>query len=149
MYINKKTTPAIVLVCTLCFIGISSVFAQNQSKDTITTTQKTSDRVSAFNDAMLDAHIETNSLVWFGTGCILGPIGWIIATSSGSHPPASRLIGKSPEYVALYIRIYKKEAHYIKTKQGTIGCVVGSVATAVIVAFYMFLGMFASGMGGD
>ena len=136
MFINRKTTQIIALVCALCFL-CTSVFAQTQSVAPITTTQKSSDVVYAQSDAKRDALTETNGTVWFGVGCLLGLIGWIIAACVDSNPPAVRLIGKSPEYVAYYSDAYKREAHHIKTRKAITGCVVGSLVSIVLQVVLM------------
>lgn len=86
-------------------------------------------RMAAENDAKMDV----NGTLWFVGGCL----GWVIllggiitigaAYTVQPSPPASRLIGKSPEYVAFYTDAYKAKAKSIQTSKAWTGCVVGGI----------------------
>lgn len=52
------------------------------------------------------------------------------------HPPASRFMGKSPEYVMLYTQTYKEKIRSHQVMDATIGCVGGSLVAAFIWSRY-------------
>jgi hypothetical protein len=135
MFINRKTTRIIAFVCALCFL-YTSVFAQTQSTIPIITTNHTADLTSAIADGVKDAKSETNTTLWFAAGCFGTILGWLLASALDANPPAVRLIGKSPEYVAYYTDAYQKEARRIKTRYaltGCMGCVIGYVVYFVVL----------------
>jgi hypothetical protein len=74
--------------------------------------------------AEIDAEAFTNSGLWFLAGCLGTAVGVIIAYVYTPSPPASRLIGKSPEYVAYYTDFYKTKAKSIQTSKAWTGCLV-------------------------
>lgn len=82
--------------------------------------------------AEADAERDVNSTLWLGGGCLLGLIGLGAAYLIEPSPPAMRLVGKSPEYVAAYSDCYKAKGKSIQTKNATIGCVVGYAVTGVL-----------------
>jgi len=92
-------------------------------------------------DAKKDAEAETSSALWFIAGCLGGWLGLLIAHVYSPSPPAARLVGKSPEYVAAYTDCYKKRAKEIQTKNAWTGC--GIYAAAVVV--YAVLVVAAAG----
>ena len=86
--------------------------------------------------AKLDAQADVNKMLWFGAGCLFGIFGLGAAYIIEPSPPATRLLGKPPEYVAVYTDCYRDEAKRIRTKGAWLGCVVGSVLS---VAWYVVL----------
>ncbi|TET47144.1 hypothetical protein E3J62_02355 [candidate division TA06 bacterium] len=80
-------------------------------------------------DAEAAAEAEVNKLLWLGGGFLLGPVIVIVAMVATPSPPQTRLIGKSPEYVAAYTDAFKAKGKSIQTTQSLIGCLVGTVAT--------------------
>jgi len=48
------------------------------------------------------------------------------------NPPATRILGKSPEYVAAYSDAYKKEGKHIRTSKALTGCIIGVLVEVVI-----------------
>jgi hypothetical protein len=87
---------------------------------------------SACADAQRQATMDTSGGTWFAIGCLAGLIGWLIAYAMDSNPPASSLVGKSPEYVAAYSDCYKNKAKSIKTNRAMVGCLVGTTVAVVI-----------------
>lgn len=85
-------------------------------------------------DAERDAAMNTNSFLWFVAGCCGGILGLIIAYVYEPSPQASRLIGKSPEYVAFYTDFYKAKAKSIQTSKALTGCVVSVIGYVAYVA---------------
>ncbi len=92
--------------------------------------------------AKMDAQADVNETMWFVIGCLLGfPIGWpILPMVIEPSPPATRLIGKSPEYVATYTQCFKEEGKRIQQNQALMGCIIGSV---IVVGGYLILWMAA------
>jgi hypothetical protein len=84
--------------------------------------------------ARLDARVDVKGGLWFVVGCLLGLIGWIIAYVIEPNPPATRLLGKSADYVAVYIDSYKKEGKSIQSKRALSGCLVGEGITILLYA---------------
>ena len=86
--------------------------------------------------AEADAEAKTNKFAWFVIGCTSGLIGatygYLFYEPS---PPASALLGKSPEYVAAYTDAYAKKAKDIQGRNAMFGCVLtglGYVAFLVV-----------------
>lgn len=77
---------------------------------------------SACAQAQMDAENDINGTIWFGAGCLLGLIGWGAAYVVKPSPPATRLVGKSPEYVAQYTDCYIEAGKKIQTKKAMNGC---------------------------
>jgi len=81
-----------------------------------------------------DAEMYTNKDLWFCAGCCGGLPGLLISYIYIPSPPASRLIGKSPEYVAYYTDFYKAKAKKIQTKRARDGFL---ATVAVYVTLYI------------
>jgi len=90
----------------------------------------------ACTQAQLDAQADVNSTLWFGAGCLLGIWGVGAAYVIEPSPPASRLIGMPPDYVAMYSDCYKAKAKSIQTSKAIKGCVVDAVFWA---AYYIIV----------
>ena len=86
--------------------------------------------------AEADAQANVNTGLWFLAGCFGGWLGLVISYVHQPSPPASRLIGKSSEYVAFYTDAYKDAAKKIQTKWAWTGCL---VSTGVTVVSYVLL----------
>ena len=80
-----------------------------------------------------DAESATNKGLWFIAGCLGGVLGLIISYVYTPTPPSSRLLGKSPEYVAAYSDAYREKAKKLQTNMALTGCGVGAVAYIVYV----------------
>ncbi len=78
----------------------------------------------------------TDTQIWFIAGCLGGIIGVLIAAAIEPKPSATALLGKSPEYVAVYSDTYTEVAKKRQTKAAMNGCLAG---TLVSVAFYAIL----------
>lgn len=81
-----------------------------------------------------DAQNDVNGTLWFLGGCLGGVIAVIFAYAVKPAPPATRLLGKSPEYVATYSDVYSESAKKHQTNSALGGCAVNAIATAVYVA---------------
>lgn len=86
-------------------------------------------------DAMAAANMESTG-IWFAAGCLLGLVGLLISYLVEPKPSAIALVGKSPEYVAVYSDVYSKEVKAKNTKAAMTGCLIG---TAVSVALNVAL----------
>jgi hypothetical protein len=89
-----------------------------------------------------DADADADGCLWFcsgfslafGGGCLLGSLSLIPAYSYRPSPPLSRLAGKPPEYIAVYIDTYKEERRSTAASAAIVGCALGA-ATAGCLAF--------------
>lgn len=95
---------------------------------------------AAKHDADTDA--DDDACLWFcsgfslalGGGCLLGSLSLVPAYSYRPSPPLNRLVGKSPEYIAVYIDTYKEERRSEAASAAVVGCALGA-ATAGCLAF--------------
>jgi len=83
-----------------------------------------------------DAEADTNKTIWFIAGCLGGVLGLLISYVYTPTPPSSRVIGKSPEYVAAYSDAYRERAKKIQTDTALMGC--GAYAAAC-AAYYLLI----------
>ncbi|MBL8026147.1 MAG: hypothetical protein JNL74_07040 [Fibrobacteres bacterium] len=83
-------------------------------------------------DAYSDAEAEIGGGTWFAIGCLLGWVGWLIAYVVEPTPPASRLIGKSSNYVIAYTSAFKEKGKSIQSVKARNGCIVGTVVSVVL-----------------
>ena len=97
------------------------------------------DRAVAAAEA--DANKDVNKPLWFGAGSLLSgllflpipygyispPIGAIGTYFYRPAPPPSRLIGKSPEYIAAYTSTYKLKRGNIQVRWTSAGCLSGCI----------------------
>ena len=66
--------------------------------------------------AKSDTKKDVSNIIWFGIGCLLNWIWVLIGYVAFSPRPSSRLLGKSPAYVATYTDCYRERARNIQTK---------------------------------
>ena len=78
-------------------------------------------------------------------GCFGGVIGVILAYGVKPSPPATRLLGKSPEYVAFYTQAYAEKAKKLQTNSALGGCCVSTLYLAI----YGFVMLAAHSSTGD
>lgn len=119
-------------------------------------------QISAEDQAKQDAENDVNKSAWFTAGCIGCAAGWTIiilgdetedplprllaglgtivpvlpivyAASASPDPPAERLLGKSPEYLNVYVDSYVKEAKRQQVIFSAVGCGAGSIAAPIIL----------------
>ena len=90
----------------------------------VTLAQQNALQAEAIADAEKDAAIDVDTTRWFWGGCF-GGVGAL--TQIEPSPPASRLIGKSPEYTAYYTDAYKAKASELQSSAFRKGCVTGGV----------------------
>ena len=100
----------------------------------------------ARTDAQQDAQTDTKKWRW-GTGtciaasagsCILGAIGIIVANVHQPTPPTKRFIGKSPQYITTYTKIYKMRTRRLQNRYAVIGCIGGTTLNTILLRLYYF-----------
>ena len=96
----------------------------------VTLAQQNALQAEAIADAEKDAAINVNTTRWFWRGCF-GGVRALIQIYEPS-PPAVRLIGRSPEYIAYYTDAYKAKASKLQSSAVKQGCI---TAGAVCVGF--------------
>ena len=103
----------------------------------VTFAQQNSVQAEAIVVAERDAQADVNKGLWFLGGCLSGVVVPMIAYGVELPPPVTRLLGKSPEYVAFYTDAYKAKAKTLRVKSALGGCIVNGL---VMVAFFGPLG---------
>lgn len=105
----------------------------------VTLAQQLSVQAEAVNAAQRDAVIRTNQNIWRVFGCF----GGLFAVAGGylyePAPPASALLGKSPEYVAFYADAYTSKAKNIQTRGAIEGCIASTCVTAALYGVLIIL----------
>ncbi|MFP4467318.1 MAG: hypothetical protein ACLFP1_09715 [Candidatus Goldiibacteriota bacterium] len=86
--------------------------------------------------AKTDAEADVNKFVWIGAGFLLGPVGILLGYLVAPSPPASRLMGKSSNYVMQYTECYKDSASSAQGMDAIIGC---GIAGACAAAYYVYV----------
>ena len=94
---------------------------------------------AAEHDAAEDA--DADGCLWFcsgfslalGGGCLLGSLSLVPAYSYQPSPPLSRLVGKPPEYISVYVDTYKEQRRSTAASAAIVGCTLGA-ATAGCLA---------------
>lgn len=104
-----RRSVAVLMVLVICFLPISMETPSAQVAE-----------------AQAQAHTDFNSTQWLAIGCLLGVVGWAVATFAPPSPPASALVGKSPDYVAQYTEAYKKEGTQLQQNKAMVGCLIGT-----------------------
>ncbi len=92
---------------------------------------------AALMDAERDADADTSGVMWFGAGCLFGILGVAAGYLITPTPPAARVIGKAPEYVAVYVPSYQTAGKSIQGKLAIYGCLLGSVGSTIIYVMTM------------
>ena len=95
---------------------------------------------AAKNDADNDA--DADGCLWFcsgfslalGGGCLLGSLSLIGSYLHRPSPPLTRLVGKPPEYIGVYIDTYTERRRVVASSAAIVGCTLGA-ATAGCLAF--------------
>ena len=71
-----------------------------------------------------DAESDAKKIRWFFIGLLGNILGVLIASIYEPMPPASLLLGESPEYAATYTDSYRSKSRSIQVRQSVIGLVV-------------------------
>ncbi|MCD6578285.1 hypothetical protein J7L48_02280 [bacterium] len=129
----KLLTLIMLLVFLVSFAGseqnVVIVGGQNQGHQR---NMSSGDPISA---STVSAQANTNKMMWFGAGCLFGLLGVGAAYLIEPTPPATSLIGKNSNYVAIYTENYKKVGKSIQGKQAIWGCVAESLLVSLYYVF--------------
>lgn len=82
--------------------------------------------------ARRDATTDVGGCAWICIGFLLNLIGVGAAYVIVPHPPAARLVGKSRDYVEVYILAYRRQARSKQVSNAIVGCI-------GVIAFEVFL----------
>ncbi len=126
-----------VLFTTVLFIGMpflsiaASITKEIENKATTET-----DSAALIKTAKADANSDldnTQRVIWClaGVGCGVFTVG--TAALMDPNPPPRRLLGKSPEYVAIYTDTYTKEMRSSRVELASVGCLVGIALYGLIM----------------
>jgi uncharacterized membrane protein YfcA len=114
-----------LMVVALAFAVIAApVLAQSSETDTA--------RMAAEADAKSDV----STLLWMGAGFLFNLLGVGAAYIIVPSPPASRLLGKSSEYVAVYTDSYQSAARNVQVKNALIGCAISAACGLLTTLVY-------------
>ncbi|MDE0401759.1 MAG: hypothetical protein OYL97_10825 [Candidatus Poribacteria bacterium] len=84
--------------------------------------------------AIADAEKDTDKTSWFMAGCFLNILGIVAAQIRTPPVPADRLVGKSPEYVAVYTLSYQAKRTQLQAQSALWGCLTGvGICVGVLV----------------
>jgi hypothetical protein len=103
---------------------------------TVPTLMQASEMDDARMAAERDGKSDVNGMLWLGAGCCCGWLAVGAAYLMEPSPPASRLLGKSPEYVTAYTDTYVATGKSAQTSNAWTGCVVNALANTVILIIY-------------
>jgi hypothetical protein len=79
------------------------------------------------------ARANVNGNIWMLAGCVGSWLGVLLAYIYEPTPPATMLLGKSPEYVAAYTDAYRATAKSIQISKVWTGCIISGVLYLVYV----------------
>ncbi len=85
---------------------------------------QSSNATQACAQARQDVEMNINKTIWLLAGFFFQVAGIVGAYLIEPSPPASKLLGKSPEYVAAYTDCYKEAGKKIQTNAAIKGCVI-------------------------
>jgi len=83
--------------------------------------------------AQTAAKANTSGGLWFVAGCLGGVIGLICSYAIVPNPPATALLGKSPEYVAKYTDCYREAAKGVQSRMAWTGCGIAAVGYVIYI----------------
>jgi hypothetical protein len=95
------------------------------------------DAARAAMEGTQDAQADENAALWFFAGCLLGLIGVVIAVVAEPTPPPARMMGKSPEYLAVYTQAYRAEGKAAQLRSSLWG--VGTLVVGVVVLYVIVI----------
>lgn len=104
-----------------------------------------SNATQACAQAQQDAQTEINKTLWLAIGFVGGILGIIAAYVIEPSPPASKLLGKSPKYVAAYTDCYKDAGKKIQANAAIKGCVIGGLVYVATYGCCLLLNVGAAG----
>jgi hypothetical protein len=89
---------------------------------------QTNETQKACVQAKADAKREINGSLWLAGGCLIGLLAVGAAYLMEPSPPSSKLLNKSPEYVAAYTNCYVEEGRSIQTSNAVKGCLISVIS---------------------
>ncbi|MCE2414587.1 hypothetical protein J4G07_11320 [Candidatus Poribacteria bacterium] len=101
-------------------------------------------QAKAIAAAERDAADHVNKSVWLWAGCLGNIVVWAIASAYEPNPPAVALLGKSPEYVAVYTDAYRAEVRKIRTSGVKLGCAAWAAACCLVYGLPSVVGLLGS-----
>ncbi len=82
---------------------------------------------------------DSSPMIWYSAGCALSFWGIFGAMIIEPTPPVAELIGKSPDYIAIFRDYYLREAKRLQTRAAVWGCASSGLASAAsIVLFFWY-----------
>lgn len=127
VYIMKFVKYVLAGVLTFGFIANPVILRAAQTSEELK---------NACTQAEFDAQRDVNGMLWLAIGFFGGIFGIAAAYVIEPSPPASRLIGKSAEYVATYTDCYKSAGKDIQTKNAIKGCVISGLLYVAVYGCY-------------
>ena len=73
-----------------------------------------------------------NERLWYLTGCFFSFGGYLFAQTYYAPVPTVALLGRSPEYVAIYTDVYRAKSKGLRSEAALTGCIHGAVAQACL-----------------
>ena len=122
---NPAIKPVIVLLIVLFLYIPVEMYAHSMQSQEL-----------AIIDAKNDARANTSGSNWFLLGCFGSVFTVAFVYTVEPSPPQTRLLGKSPEYVAAYSDTYRNEVRSLRAKYTLYGVLTNCVC---FVTFYVFL----------
>ena len=133
-------------ICSTFHVWVLVMAGLTFSTPFVTIAQQNFVQTEAATAAEADANKDVNKLLCFSAGCVLSalfflpsPYGYFLPPTGiiGSYsyqpaPPPSRLIGKSPEYIAAYTSAYPLKRGDIQAQWTSAGCLSGCVILGTI-----------------
>jgi ABC-type spermidine/putrescine transport system permease subunit I len=127
-----KRTIALMLVAAVFMGGFAQlVFGDLTSEEK---REKYNDNICAY--AQDDASFTTNSCLWQLVGGVLGPVGVLMGCLILPAVPPSRIMGRTPEYVAQYTKCFNDNMRWNQFWASIWTC--GEVYGVVIVGYFLF-----------
>jgi hypothetical protein len=75
--------------------------------------------------------------LFFGAGCLLGPVGLLLGYTVIPPVPENRIMGKTSAYVAEYVSVYTDQVRNTQGQASLYGCSI-SVSLASLAAFLIY-----------